>query len=91
MVVDGLKLMDTPDLDHESNTNPDWAVAWIVACWPWLKLPAPKTDPPKFAERERVYDLIEKFAVRDLASDIETVVVAEPELVTPSPVQPEKS
>jgi hypothetical protein len=56
-----------------------------------LKEPAPDLDPPDPGDKESVYDLMEKFAVSDLAWVMETVVVAEPELVTPSPVQPEKS
>ena len=66
-------------------------VATIVGVVPWSKEPAPDIDPPDPAAIERVYDLMEKFAVSDLAWVMETVVVAEPELVTPSPVQPEKS
>ena len=58
---------------------------------PWLKEPVPEIDPPEPATRARLYDLMEKLAVSDLAWDMDTVVVAEPELATPSPVQLEKS
>ena len=56
-----------------------------------MKEPAPETDPPELAVRESTYDLKEKFAVSERAWVIETVVVAEFELVTPWPVHPVKS
>ena len=66
-------------------------VATIVGVVPWSKEPAPDIDPPDPGVKESVYDLMEKFAVSDLAWVMDAVVVAEPKLVTPSPVQPEKS
>ena len=57
----------TPSPVQPEKSYPVIGVATIVGVVPWLKEPAPEIEPPEPAAKERVYDLMEKLAVSDLA------------------------
>ena len=81
----------TPSPSHPLKKYPVLGVALIVGLLPKSKCPEPFAEPPMEALRLREWDWMAKFAVRLRSSDIRTVVDAEYESFTPSPLHPMKA